>query len=189
MTLIFVNRYFHPDHSATSQMLGDLAFFLAGEGHAVRVVTGRQLYDDPAAQLPPVGTIAGVRVDRVWSSRFGRHSLLGRAADYLSFYVSAAWTLWHLTEAGDVVVAKTDPPLLSVVAGWVARRQRAVLVNWLQDLFPEIAWELGVGLAAPPLGPVLAWLRDRSLRRAAVNVVVGWRMAERLEGRGWRASD
>jgi glycosyltransferase involved in cell wall biosynthesis len=59
-----------------------------------------------------------------------------------------------------------------------------VLVNWLQDLFPEIARELGVGLAAPPLGPVLAWLRDRSLRRAAINVVVGRRMAERLEDRG-----
>ena len=53
MTLIFVNRYFHPDHFATSQILGDLAFFLAWEGHAVRIVTGRQLYDDPAAQLPP----------------------------------------------------------------------------------------------------------------------------------------
>ncbi|HEY1246144.1 MAG TPA: hypothetical protein VGF29_15065, partial [Hyphomicrobiaceae bacterium] len=27
--LIFVNRFFHPDHSATSQMLSDLAFALA----------------------------------------------------------------------------------------------------------------------------------------------------------------
>ena len=27
--VIFINRYFHPDHSATSQMLSDLAFALA----------------------------------------------------------------------------------------------------------------------------------------------------------------
>jgi hypothetical protein len=27
--LIFVNRFFHPDHSATSQILSDLAFYLA----------------------------------------------------------------------------------------------------------------------------------------------------------------
>jgi hypothetical protein len=26
--LIFVNRFFHPDHSATSQILGDLALCL-----------------------------------------------------------------------------------------------------------------------------------------------------------------
>jgi colanic acid biosynthesis glycosyl transferase WcaI len=184
VTLIFVNRYFFPDHSATSQMVSDLAFFLAGEGEDVRVVTGRQLYDDPTAQLPAVETISGVQVNRAWSSRFGRRSLLGRAADYLSFYVGAAWTLWHLVKPGDVVIAKTDPPLVSVIAGWVVRSRRAVLVNWLQDLFPEIARELGVGLVAPPLGPVLSWFRDRSLRGAAVNVVLGRRMADRLEERG-----
>ena len=27
--IVFINRYFYPDHSATSQMLSDLAFFLA----------------------------------------------------------------------------------------------------------------------------------------------------------------
>ena len=27
MRVIFLNRYFYPDHSATSQMLSDLAFF------------------------------------------------------------------------------------------------------------------------------------------------------------------
>jgi len=26
MRLVFVNRFFHPDHSATSQILGDLCF-------------------------------------------------------------------------------------------------------------------------------------------------------------------
>ena len=30
MSVIFLNRYFYPDHSATSQMLSDLAFFLPG---------------------------------------------------------------------------------------------------------------------------------------------------------------
>ena len=28
--LIFINRFFFPDHSATSQILSDLAFHLAG---------------------------------------------------------------------------------------------------------------------------------------------------------------
>jgi len=30
MRAIFLNRYFYPDHSATSQMLSDLAFFCPG---------------------------------------------------------------------------------------------------------------------------------------------------------------
>ena len=37
--LIFVNRYFFPDHSATSQILSDLAFHLAATGRDVHIVT------------------------------------------------------------------------------------------------------------------------------------------------------
>jgi hypothetical protein len=36
-SVIFVNRYFYPDHSATSVILSDLAFHLVGFGHVVRV--------------------------------------------------------------------------------------------------------------------------------------------------------
>jgi hypothetical protein len=32
MKLIFLNRFFHPDHSATSQLLSDLVFHLAAQG-------------------------------------------------------------------------------------------------------------------------------------------------------------
>jgi colanic acid biosynthesis glycosyl transferase WcaI len=35
--LIFVNRFFHPDHSATSQILGDLAFHVAEAGFVLRL--------------------------------------------------------------------------------------------------------------------------------------------------------
>ena len=40
--IIFLNRFFHPDHSATSQILSDLAFHLVGCGYEVCVVTSRQ---------------------------------------------------------------------------------------------------------------------------------------------------
>ena len=46
--IIFLNRFFFPDHSATSQILSDLAFHLAGKGRDVHVITSRQKYDDPA---------------------------------------------------------------------------------------------------------------------------------------------
>ena len=50
--LIFVNRFFFPDHSATSQIVSDLAFHLAGAGRDVHVVTSTQIYDDAKAALP-----------------------------------------------------------------------------------------------------------------------------------------
>lgn len=177
--IIFLNRYFHPDHSATSQILSDLAFHLAAGGRDIHVVTSRQLYDDPSAQLPPHETVNGVTVHRVSTSRFGRNSLPGRAFDYLTFYAAVWRHVSALARPGDIVVAKTDPPLLSVVAQYAARRRRARLVNWLQDLYPEVAAELGVPLMKGPLGSLLAHFRNRSLRKAGANVVICTAMAAR----------
>src|SRR5262245_59016805 len=145
VTLIFLNRFLHPDHSATSQMLSDLAFALAKPGAAVTVITSRQRYDAPMDALPPRETVDGVSIYRVWTSRFGRANLLGRVIDYATFYLSAAWRLWRLARPGDVVIAKTDPPMLSVIAVPLCRRRGVRLINWLQDIFPETAQALGVG--------------------------------------------
>ena len=100
MRLIFLNRYFHPDHSATSQMLSDLAFAMAALGRDVAVITSRQCYDDAEAALPANERIDGVEVTRVWTSRYGRKSLAGRAIDYLSFYITAVCALWRLARRG-----------------------------------------------------------------------------------------
>ena len=54
--VIFVNRFFYPDHSATSELLSDLAFALAERGFCVFVITSRQTYENAAAALPPRAT-------------------------------------------------------------------------------------------------------------------------------------
>jgi len=169
LRVVFVNRYFHPDHSATSQMVSDLAFHLAGRGWEVGAITSRQRYDDPKARLAPRERVGGVDVRRVGSTRFGRASLVGRAFDYATFYLSALLAMRR--ERGAVIVALTDPPLLSVAAALASRR----VVNWTQDVFPEVATALG--LRAPGL---LRRLRDWSLRRARANVVLSEGMARRL---------
>jgi colanic acid biosynthesis glycosyl transferase WcaI len=182
--IIFLNRFFFPDHSATSQILTDLAVHLAGYGIDVRVVTSRQRYDDPHAHLPETEAIGRVAIHRVSTTRFGRSALIGRGLDYLSFYTAACRCALAWAKPGDVLVAKTDPPLLSVAAMQAAKRRGLHLVNWLQDLYPEVAAALGVPFIKGPLGRGLLQLRDASLRAATVNVVVGERMAEIVRARG-----
>jgi glycosyltransferase involved in cell wall biosynthesis len=183
LRLIFVNRYFYPDVSATSQMLFDLAQRLAAHSIEVHVVCSRQLYDNPAASLPASGFVQGVRVHRIWTSRFGRDRLLGRAVDYASFYVTAAVKLLSMVRRNDTVVAKTDPPLISIVATAVTKLRGAHLVNWLQDIFPEVASHLGANPLPRWLDEALRNFRDRSLKAARLNVVLGERMREHLQGR------
>jgi colanic acid biosynthesis glycosyl transferase WcaI len=173
--LLFVNRYFHPDHSATSQMLSDLSFHLAERGWRVEVVTSRQRYDDSSARLPPHETVRGVVVRRVWSTRFGRGFLPGRAIDYATFYACAFFALARRAARGSTIIALTDPPMISVVAAIAAMLRRATLINWTQDVFPEVAEALGMRALR-----VLRRVRDWSLRRAKVNVALGDLMAARL---------
>ena len=182
MRILFLNRFFHPDISPTSQILSDLAFHLAAE-HEVHVITSRLRYDDPGDPLPGSEQVRGVAVHRVWSSRFGRASLGGRAVDYASFYVTATARLRRLTRPGDVVVAMTDPPLISVPAAAIATRKGARLVNWIQDLFPEVAGELDFRGLPAAAHNALASMRDRSLQIAERNVALGDRMASRLAGK------
>jgi glycosyltransferase involved in cell wall biosynthesis len=176
--IVFINRFFFPDHSATSQILTDLAFHLARGKTDVHVVASRQRYDEPYAHLPEAESIRGVAIHRIATTGFGRSALLGRGFDYLSFYTSACRSVLAFTQPGDLLVAKTDPPLLSIAAARAAKRRGLRLVNWLQDLYPEVAAEVGVPFVRGLLGGGLLQLRDASLRAAAVNVVVGEGMAE-----------
>jgi colanic acid biosynthesis glycosyl transferase WcaI len=184
--LIFLNRFFHPDHSATSQMLSDVAFALAATGERVTIITSRQLYDAPDVELAAFEKVKGVEIHRVWTSHFGRANLIGRAIDYATFYLSATWTLWRLARRGDTIVAKTDPPMLSTFAAVVSHLRGARLVNWLQDVFPEVAQAVGLGSGdiLRAFYPLLTKIRNRSLRSAHVNVVIGELMANRLEVEG-----
>jgi len=178
--VVFVNRFFHPDESATSRMLSDLVFRLAGQGLSVAVVTSRQLYENPEADLAAHEFIRGVQVWRVASARRGRGTLIGRTLDYLTFHLSAARVLAAVLQPGDVVVAKTDPPLISVLVSWVARWRGADLINWLQDVFPEVLVALAPRALPRAVRRVLVAARDRSLRRAAMNIAIGDRMAAHL---------
>jgi glycosyltransferase involved in cell wall biosynthesis len=186
MRVIFLNHFFYPDHSATAQILSELAFALAERGNRPVIVTSRHIYDNSEACLPDFAKVNGVEVHRVYSSSFGRNSMLGRLVDYLTFFVFAALKLLAIARSGDIVVAKTDPPLLSVVVMLIAWLRGAIMINWLQDIFPEVAMELGgkKSKAFTPILSLLQKLRNISLHTARANVVLGEIMAERLRKQG-----
>jgi glycosyltransferase involved in cell wall biosynthesis len=182
-----VNRFFFPDESATSRIISSLAFGLAKAGCTVHVVTGRRFYDGkllPAA-ADEIGCVA---VHRIWSSTFGRTGLTGRGFEYLTFHASAWWHIRRQARPRAVVVACTDPPLLSITAMLAIARSGAVLVNSIRDLYPEVAILLGMLDERGIFARLLCWLRDVSLRKARCNVALSQRMAAVLADRGTPSS-
>jgi colanic acid biosynthesis glycosyl transferase WcaI len=132
----------------------------------------------------PYEVLGGVKVHRVATSRFGRRRRLGRAVDYASFYVSCSLALLRLLRRGDLVIAKTDPPLICIFAAMIAKAKGAALVNWQQDVFPEVAIQLGLNPLPNWCNGLLRYGRDLALRFATVNVLIGERMSDYFAGRG-----
>lgn len=185
--VVFVNRFYWPDHSATAQILTDLATGLAAQGWAVTVIASRLRYDG-GPRLAARELDAGVSIHRVPTTRFGRNVLIGRAIDYASFYLTAMAAAARILRRGDILVAKTDPPLLQVPLAPVARLRGARQVNWMQDVYPELAVALGMRRLAGWPGRVLTALRTRSIRASAATVAIGARMRETLVTAGGQAS-
>ncbi len=74
--------------------------------------------------------------------------------------------------------------MLSVFAAMATKLRGGKLVNWLQDLFPEIAAAADISWTKGGVGRMLTRLRDWSLRCALQNVVVGERMRNFLMATG-----
>src|ERR1051325_8899673 len=88
MRILVLNQYFHPDRSATSQLLTELCEDLSAR-HDLFVVTGRPSYDAVAAtdyrRIVSRERRGRVRVARVWSTRFKRSGMLGRLTNYATY--------------------------------------------------------------------------------------------------------
>ena len=173
--VLFFNRFFHPDTSATSQFVSDLAFHLAQAGYEVHAITSRSAEGLAAEEM-----IRGVTIHRVAKASTGPHSLFERALAYLAYYRGARRAAERWVGPNDIVVVKTDPPMLSAAVGPVAKRRGAKLVVWLQDVFPEIAHEYGVPAMGRSMASFIYRARNRSLERADAVVAIGERMAARV---------
>jgi glycosyltransferase involved in cell wall biosynthesis len=65
-----------------------------------------------------------------------------------------------------------------------AKLKGAQLINWLQDIFPEVASRLGANPLPRALDALLRSCRDLSLRRAQTNIVLGEHMRDQLQRAG-----
>lgn len=175
-TYVFTNRAYPQVGGATGELLKELAEGLVSGGARVIVVTSKQ------QGVRSNEVVNGVEVIRVGSAPFTRASHWRRALSYLGLYPQLMWQVWKLGKV-EAVVSMTDPPL-QVAAVTIASREGVKKVHWAQDVYPELAEELGViprgGLLARVLRVVSTW----TLRMQDEVVVVGRCMRERLIERG-----
>lgn len=178
--LVFVHSFFYPDYSAGSQMLSDLSFYLADEGFDVTIVTSRKMYDGSNKSLLKQEVINGVNIHRVFSFNWNRKSYIGRIFNYISLEISLIIKLFNITKKGTIIVFMTDPPLLNIIAYPLIKFKSGLVVNWLQDLFPEVAVSAGLFSKESLINRLLTKFRNLTLKNSDKNIVIGNRMRDYL---------
>ena len=174
--ILVLNQYYAPAFESTGQLLTQLCEALA-EDHDVTVLTGAVEGD-----APPHERRNGVDVIRVFSTSFERRRLALRAANYLTYAASSLARA--LGEARpDLVLCMSDPPFIGALARITARRHRVPYLVIVQDVFPEIALQLG-RLTNPLLVRGLDLLVGSALKRADCVVAIGETMRRRLVEKG-----
>ena len=181
--VLFINRSYWPDAEATGQLLAELCEDLARD-FDITVLAGQPNHNPHQVPFQRVGAenCRGVRVWRVWHTRFSKRSLVGRAVNLLSFLAMATVTSLFLPRPA-VVVTETDPFLLPLLGYLLRIRHRCRHVVYLQDIYPDLAVNLGV-IRKGWFSQSLRWLLFSVYRRAERVVVLSRDMRELLAASG-----
>lgn len=157
-------------------MMWELTADLARRGHEVTVLAAG-LGGEGEERAPE-----GVTVVRYGKGGGGKKiGLVAKALGYARQYPSMAWRLRRMPPM-DVWISMTDPPLQAVAVGWM-KPAGTRLVHWAQDVYPDVAEELGVLRRGGLLARGCRGLAVSALRRHEKVVAVGRCMAARLHGR------
>ncbi len=176
-SILFINRVYPPSEGATGRVLEHVARRFAAEGWDVSVLATT----DGGV---PAGTSRrdGVTIIRA-GVPFSRRSLLSRALGYVLMIPSLFLRALRLPKH-DIVVTKTDPPMLLMTGPLLRFFKGSRLIHWAQDLYPEIAEELGLLAPGGGLARLLHSISSDSMEAHDMTVAVGRCMAGRIAARG-----
>lgn len=192
--VLIVSLVFPPDSVSTAEIMGDLAQDLQALGHSVTVVTTMPHYnpDREAARRQPTRPVWGALLQRsVFHGITVYHTAMPAKGANVPKRL-AAWAGFHLlsTAAALTVVPRPEvllvpsPPLSIGVSAWiVSALRRAPFIYNVQEIYPDIAINLGA-VRSRMLIALLKRLERFVYRRAAAVTVIAERMRERLVARG-----
>jgi putative colanic acid biosynthesis glycosyltransferase WcaI len=192
--IILLSLVFRPDNVSTAHVMADLAADLVAGGHRVTVFTTTPHYNqDPMAdaaqprrpfwgRLLQVSEYRGMRVYHARMPRKGRSVVL-RLAAWAWFHAVSTVAAVFLADRPDVILAPSPPLTVGVSAWALGLVQRTPFVYNVQEIYPDIAINLGA-LKNPVLIRMLRGLERFVYSRARTITAISPRMRDRLLEKG-----
>jgi colanic acid biosynthesis glycosyl transferase WcaI len=187
MKVLVLSQVYWPDTASTAQHLADLGKALAAAGHDVRVLSSRHAYENPADTYPAEETHAGVRIQRLRNTGFGKGAIWKRLMDFGTFNLAMLWRILRLPAGSvDVVLGMTSPPLVSFLGCLVAKWKGWRFCYWTMDLQPELAIEAGMVKRDSLGAKALQFMGDTIFKKADRSIALDRHMAAHISNRGGR---
>lgn len=143
-SLLIVTQHFYPEVAATAQLMTDLAVDLAARGLDVTVLAAVPYYLlTPDLIIPSKEEYKGVKIIRVYTTRFNLNNVLGRIPNWLSFHFFVMLKCL-LIPRHDVVLTLTIPPYIAFVGMLIRKIKGSKFMFGVQDIYPDVAVGLGL---------------------------------------------
>jgi len=186
MKILIYSANFAPEPTGIGKYSGEMAAWLAANGHSVRVVAAPPYY--PAWKVSEGYAWPPYRIEQwkgvsVWRAPLwvpSSPSGVARVLHHLSFALSSLPTmLWQATWRPDVVLT-VAPAIVCAPAGWLTARLGGAKA-WLhiQDFEVDVAFRMGL-LKGQWSRKAVLWLEKHLLRRFDVVSSISDRMVQRL---------
>lgn len=188
MRIAVLCPHFRPDVAPTGEVMTALADAWIDEGHELHIVTALPWYRRHAIESGWDGRLfrhedlPWGRISRVHPFPTDKTNIPARALAFGGFTVLAAIEAVIARQRPDVVFAMS-PPLTLGAAGWMtARARRVPFVFNIQDVFPDVAIELGL-LSGPRVIAAARHLERWTYRHADAVTVLSDDLADNVRGK------
>ena len=191
--LLVLCQLFYPELVSTGQTLTELCEELAGMEVDVEVVCAPPTILDRKSKVPKCIEHKGIRIRRVWGTRFPKLNLLGRVVNQITFAVSVFFYLLF-DFSGRPILVLTNPPFLAIACALMKTfRKRGDYIYLVFDVYPDTAVQLGMFREGGVLTRMWDRLNTFVFQHASAVVVIGRCMhdviAAKMEASGIESAD
>ncbi len=188
MNVLVVCPHYAPDEAPTGEVMTSIVEGLAARGHQLHVVTALPWYREHKVAEEWTGRWARrERTEWGWITRLhpfptDKRNIPARAVAFGGFTVLAALAAMlrpHRRFRPDVVLVMSPPLILGIAGWWSALRWRVPMVFNIQDVFPDVAVEVGA-IKNPKVIAVASWLERFLYRRSQAVTVLSEDLRQNL---------
>jgi colanic acid biosynthesis glycosyl transferase WcaI len=188
VNVLVICPHYAPDEAPTGEVMTSIVDGLAARGHRLHVVTALPWYrehrvaDGWTGRLVRRETTSWGWITRLHPFPTDKSNIPARAVAFGGFTMLAALAAMRRPQRGfrpDVVLVMSPPLILGLAGWWSALRWRVPMVFNIQDVFPDVAVEVGA-ITDRRVIAVASWLERFLYRRSAAVTVLSSDLRENL---------